>query len=158
MGFVEIVYLAIRWLHSISAAAWVGGSILYFFILRPLVRRYGGDIANDMAHDFRSLVHIGAGVLIVTGVIMTFDRLNSGFASSIYVILLAIKIGLAFYMFHLARFMKGRTQDGDTKQYSGRFRLLRGILSNGTMIVVVGLAIFLIADILNSLYHMALNA
>ena len=31
----DLFLVVVRWIHVVAAAAWVGGSIFYLFVLRP---------------------------------------------------------------------------------------------------------------------------
>ena len=95
--------LVMRWLHVVSAAAWIGGSLFYLLVLRPALRRSPDPLRLTATREFRALVDTSIFVLLVTGVMLTLDRLTPGVVGMPYVIVLAAKIVLSLWMFHLAR-------------------------------------------------------
>ena len=94
MSASEIFLLVMRWLHLVSAAAWIGGSLFYLLVLRPAARRAPDSPSVATSSEFRALVDTSIFVLLVTGVILTFDRLALDVVGAPYVITLTVKIAL----------------------------------------------------------------
>ena len=95
MSISDIFMLVITWMHLLSAVAWVGGSIFYLLILRPSLIQESSESTNFMvklASEFRGLVVTCVIVLLTTGVILGFDRLQEGLIGTSYVVVLALKI------------------------------------------------------------------
>ena len=165
MNIGDVFLLLVRWLHVTSAVLWVGGSLFYLLVLRPTLRRgsYGdGALSGALALEFRSLVNTCIFVLILTGVILTFDRLEQGVVGVPYVGTLAAKIALALWMFYLAlaRRRTGRFTDPPRAMEPGTTfawwrRLARG-LSGYNLIAILGVLVFLLADLLKLLFENAL--
>ncbi len=157
MSVNDLLFLIIRWLHNVSAAAWVGGGIFYLLILKPRLRRSRTNGAEAVGQDFLALVTTAMGILLVTGTILSFNRITSGFVGIPYVVVLAVKISLAFYMFYLVRFLRSRTsRDGSEKQATRLQRWL-STLSGGTTVVILGIIVFLLADVLSTLFERGLK-
>ena len=78
MALKEILFLVIHWIHTIAAVAWIGGGLFYIFILRNQKGRFSIELDASLRKDFRALVTTAMGILLVTGSVMTFDRLSSG--------------------------------------------------------------------------------
>ena len=154
MSVSEVILLIIRWLHSIAAVAWVGGGLFYLLILRPSLRRSHGTADAAIGQDFRALVATAMGVLVVTGIVMTFNRLTSDFVGAAYVIVLAIKIAMALYMFYLVRFLRSRTYPNDPQEEATGYRRW---VTGGTTVVILGVIVFLLADILSALFEEGLR-
>ncbi|MDE3078093.1 MAG: hypothetical protein KGJ86_21930 [Chloroflexota bacterium] len=140
----------VRWLHLVAAVAWVGGSILYLLALVPASREIGGEaIRAALAgtdRRFRELTQLSIAVLIVTGAVITFDRLQLQPGPN-YVVTLGIKVALAVWMFVLAQDLASR----------GRRRLIErrtGVKSapsrspSTTLILALGLVVLLLSDVL----------
>jgi uncharacterized membrane protein len=175
MNFTDILLLLIRWLHNISAVAWVGGGLFYLLVLRPNLRKAGrgpseasperspysdvveGPDPTSIAADFRSLVYTAMGVLLVTGAILTFHRLTSNFAGPAYAIVLALKIALALYMFYLVRFLRSRSYPHHLPDPPSSPPRWLSIASSATTVVILGLIVLLLADILAALFENALK-
>ena len=157
--------LIVRWLHLVSAAAWVGGSVFYLIVLRPALRRSpeGSRLINAAAAaEFRALVETCIYVLIATGVILSLHRLTPGVVGAPYVIVLGTKIALSVWMFALAWTRRKRTsvseafREEQATPISALGRILRAMSGYNT-IVILGLAIFLLSDLLKTLFELALR-
>ena len=164
---IAVFILVIRWLHMVSAVAWVGGSIFYLLVLRPATKRSpdaAGFVAHAAATEFRALVDTCIIVLIVTGGVLTFHRLESvsdgePYAAVTYVFVLLAKIALALWMFALAwrRRRAGRARRLDERpEPTGRVARISRALSGYNLIAILGVMVLLLADILKTLYELAI--
>src|SRR6266852_701057 len=104
------IRLIVRTAHTLAAAAWVGGSILYLFAVLPALRSKGAaggvsEISAQIAALFRRMVNVCTGVLLVSGAFLTFDRLSQTMLGWPYLVVLGLKIGLALVMFVLAIYL-----------------------------------------------------
>lgn len=158
MSVSEVLFLLIRWIHAIAAVAWVGGGLFYLLILRPYLRRTANGVEVAIGKDFRTLVTMAMGILLVTGSIMTFERLASGFIGTPYIIVLAIKVVLAIYMFYLIRFVRLQTRRNNPQLRYARYKLWISALFSGTTVVILGIIVFLLADILSTIFEAGLKS
>ena len=139
-----------------AAVAWVGGGIFYLLVLRPATRQAAtGNSAAGQAvgREFRALVNTAIAILIVTGTVLTFNRLTSDFVGVPYVSVLAAKIVLAFYTFYLVRFLRRESYPEDVPATGGQIRRITSMLTGTTAILIVGVVVFLLADVLQSLFE-----
>jgi uncharacterized membrane protein len=169
MSAGEVFLLAVRWVHAIAAVAWVGGSIFYLLVLRPALRKADDGVARTnalVAAEFRGLVDTAVVVLVLTGAIMTFDRLTSRFVEAPYVITLAAKLLLALWMFLLAGGLRRRRRSAGTAavpaagpqpQPAPLFARLSRRMSAANLVVVGGVLVFLLADLLRLLFERAVE-
>ena len=164
MSISDVFLLLVRWLHLLAATAWVGGSVFYLLVLRPAIRRSGesgSTLLAAVAREFRSLVGLCIAVLVLTGAIMTFDRLTSPATDAAYVATLAVKVSLAVVMFilaHRARRARRATRPSPEPADGGMLavrvaRRVSGALSGGVLILVLGVTVLLLADLLTTLYE-----
>lgn len=167
MSISEGFLLAIRWLHAVAAALWVGGSLFYLFALRPALRKgeaAAGPFNELVALEFRGLVDTSILVLVLTGAVLTFARLTAPSVGVSYVMVLLIKVLLALWMFLLAR---SRRRTGRLLLSPGNptpapnpkpLWLLRVVhaLSGANLIAILGVIVFLLADLLKVLYERGL--
>ena len=161
MSFADVLLLAIRWLHALAAIAWVGGGMFYLFVLRPNLAAAGGDAgdaARRLGEQFRHLVNTAIAVLLVTGVILTLSRLTSSYVDLPYMVVLVIKIVLALYMFYLVRFLRVRTYPADRAAGDSKVQRVTGLLTGATAVLVLGVIVFLLADILRALVEKGIEA
>ena len=165
MSAGDVFLLVVRWLHLISAAAWVGGSLFYLLVLRPAMRRSPepSDWLNEAAaSDFRALVDTSILVLLTTGVILTLNRLTPGVVGVPYVATLAVKIALSVWMFALARGRRRRTallaaHGRPNEPSASRVRGLVRAVSGYNAVVILGIVVFLLSDLLKVLFELALS-
>ena len=161
MSFTDVLLLAIRWLHAIAAVAWVGGGIFYFLVLRPAVRASAAQGLPGYAEAgrrFRHLVGTAMAVLIITGAVLTISRLTSEHGGLPYIVVLAIKVGLAIYMFYLARFHLRPGSIDEADEGVGWFRNAYRMATGATTVLVLGVIVFLLADILAGLVEQSLKS
>ncbi|MBV9121294.1 MAG: hypothetical protein JOZ39_11355, partial [Chloroflexi bacterium] len=101
---LDIFRVAIRWLHLAAAVVWMGGSAFYLIALGP------GKISNgEIDRRFREAVQVCIVTLLVTGAVITFDRLQLEPGPS-YVVTLGLKMALAIWMFVLAQDLASRAR------------------------------------------------
>lgn len=152
MSFPDVVLLVIRWIHALAAVAWVGGGLFYLLILRPNVRaEEPGESLRALGEQFRSLVYTTMAILLVTGVILMLTRLTSEYIGTAYVVVLVVKIVLSLYMFYLVRFLRPRTYPEEPSAGVHRIQRLTTLFTGATAVLMVGVIVFLLADILRAL-------
>lgn len=169
MNVSDVFLLIVRWVHLVSAAAWVGGSIFYLVVLRPAQRRSAADATDatksvfaGAATEFRALVDTCIFVLLVTGIILTLNRLTPGVVGVPYVAVLGVKIALSVWMFVLARGRRRRTPLMEAyAERSGppKTRLGQAVhaVSGYNSLVILGITVFLVSDLLKVLFELALS-
>jgi putative copper export protein len=100
-------------------------------------------------------------VLLTTGIILTFNRLNSGIAGPPYGVTLGIKIALSVWMFIMARSRIRRTallnlyRELQTPAATRLQKMLR-LVSGYNSILILGLIVFLLSDLLKVLFELAI--
>ena len=158
MDVLDWILVIIRWGHALGAVAWVGGGMFYVLVLRPALGRSPASIEATRAvgTEFRSLVNTAIAVLLVTGIILSASRLTQDTLTIVYVVVLAVKIMLAMYMFYVVRFLRQRVYPVDTKDGENRWSRMRGQLTSTTAVMVIGVIVFGIADVLDLLFESAL--
>src|SRR6185437_3533974 len=128
-----IARLLLRLAHAIAAVLWLGGGAYYMLALRPALRNAEPSVqaaGREAQREFGEWASVATLILIVTGVVLTFDRLTDGRGTSVYVILLAIKIVAALIAFGLTGTFVGRSR---ARRGKGKARINRSwlILSLG---------------------------
>lgn len=158
MTVLDWIVVLIRWSHALGAVAWVGGGLFYLMVLRPAFRRapVGPEVSRSIGLEFRSLVHTGIAVLLVTGVILSASRLTQDTIGLAYVVVLSIKVVLALYLFYVVRFLRQRAYPGEDSPAGGRWRRVRNQLTGTTAILILGVVIFGLADVLSALFESSL--
>ena len=160
MSALDWILVAIRWGHAVSAVAWVGGGIFYLMVLRPAVRRARGwpeETAKAVGSEFRSVVTTAIAVLLLTGAILTVSRLTEDAVTIPYIAVLVVKVSLAGYMFYVVRFLRRDSYSVSESPESGKWRRMRGRLTDPVALTVIGIAVIGLSDVLNALFEDALR-
>lgn len=179
MELLDGLRVVLRWAHAIASVAWVGGSFFYLWVLRPALafseaREMRQAVEQRVNRGFQELVDACIMILVVSGVLLSFDRLAQGPISGAYVVLLGLKITAAMWMFYLARQLRsGRAGSARTvgvapsavmeSRPSGRGAMfvlqeLKGVFSPSRLVLGLGLVIVLLAILLRAVYEGGLRA
>ncbi len=150
MPVLDVILLIIRWAHALAAVTWIGGSLFMLLAARPALQNADADglVGRMLAAEFRPIVVTAIAVLIVTGVILTVDRLTSDAAGIAYTGVLVAKIVLAVYAFAVAWLLPRRRRN-DTARI-GR------ALSGPAALTIVGVIVIGLADVLAWLFERGL--
>lgn len=168
---LDILALAVRWVHAISSVTWIGGSVFYLVVLRPALRDAeksgaapGRLVSRLVALHFREWVHVSMIALLVSGAILTFDRLTEPTVSALYIGALTVKIAIAFWLFGIgtATYRKRlieRAYDGQVDQQNRGNVIIRWLrpLASPSMIVYGGLMAILLSDLLNTAFEKGIS-
>ncbi len=159
MDVLAWILLAIRWAHALGAVAWVGGGMFYLMVLRPALRR--GPVPEEtnrtIGEEFRGIVNTAIAVLLITGIILSASRLTSDTVPLAYVVVLAIKIALALYMFYIVRFLRRRAYPEEVAKSTEWWPKLRGHATGTTGVLILGVIVIGLADILGALFENSLT-
>ena len=139
----DLLLVAMRWLHALAAIAWIGAILFELLVVQPA---WNGDPPSEVLDSFdaamREIIQAALIVFLVSGAILTVERLSRGAAGTVYVITLAAKIVLSLVMFQIGfRFRRARGP-----------RRLRGL----KILAALAVTIVLLATILKWLYERAL--
>ena len=156
MDVADIILLVIRWAHALAAVVWIGGSLFMLLAARPALRSLRSETGDDNAgwiigtgveRGVRPVVLTAIGVLIVSGVVLTVDRLTSDAAGVAYTVVLVAKIALAVYAFVIAWLLPRR---------GNRVGGVGGVLSGPAALTVAGVIVIGLADVLTWLFERGL--
>ena len=156
MDVADIILLVIRWAHALAAVVWIGGSLFMLLAARPALRslrnetgddKAGGLLGRALSAEFRPIVLTAIGVLIVSGVVLTVDRLTSDAAGVAYTVVLVAKIALAVYAFVIAWLLPRR---------GNRASGVAGVLGGPAALTVAGVIVIGLADVLTWLFERGL--
>ncbi len=147
--------LIMRAAHTIAAAAWVGGSILYLVAVIPALRSVEAspavaEIAGSIAALFRRVVNICMGVLLLTGGYLVFDRLTQTTIGISYLIVLVLKVAVAIVMFVLALYL------GQSNIRRLAKRSTRLSKAAPQLVLALGILVFVLGAVLNGLFEASL--
>ena len=158
MSAGDLLIALLRWAHALAAIAWLGGGAYATLVLGPQLagledREVAARLRSGTAREFGRLIDASIVVFVVSGVLLTFDRLAGRGASVAYGIVLGLKVGLALWMFAIAQGFKRR---GRRPAPKGRFARLRRHLGSPRLLLWLGAIVVLLAALLKALYEAAL--
>ncbi len=182
MDVTAVVMVVAQWVHTLAAAFWVGGGIVYLLVVRPAaqrseaLRRSSGQASTGLratlrrgsgrteegrtlAEEFRGLVDIAVIAMVITGVVLAFDRLTSQHTGVGYGATLGVKVALTLWMFWLAGVIRRRrprapaTSDAPVAARSG----WRRFTDAANQVVIIGVVVFLLSTVMQALFERALR-
>jgi uncharacterized membrane protein len=147
-----LLRLLARVLHTLAAASWVGGSLVYLLVVTPALRSAKlapaiAGVAAQIANLFKRMVNICMGVLLLTGAYLAFDRLTQTSLALPYLLVLMIKIVAALALFVLAIYL---AQNNVRRLAKRATRLSRAAPQ---LMLVLGIGIFILGALLNILFE-----
>ena len=146
--------VVLRFIHVLAAALWVGGGIVVLAARStPNVAPLSGMSSAALGRTVGRLVGTGFAVFVLTGALLTFNRLAEQSIDAAYVAVLAAKVLLALAMFRLAvpRRRRADPQAGPSASrpwWQGRTAL----------IVALGLLAYLLSLILNEMAELGFRS
>lgn len=103
MELTGAIVVTMRWLHLLATVAFLGSAFFSLVLLAPQAQSGPAtELGKWIESRFRELLDVSVTVLLLSGAILTFDRLSNGQASTRYVALLGLKVCLALVIFYLA--------------------------------------------------------
>jgi hypothetical protein len=138
-GLVVLARLA----HMLAAAAWVGGGIAY------AVAGYPGP--NTGTRSFGWLARVCGWTLLLSGGLLTVDRLTGAEASTLYALLLAAKLALALAAFTVAGSMLPRAVA--RRRAAGALAIARPLwLTTPYLVLWLGIGVYAVGALMVVVY------
>ena len=165
MSAADVFLLTARWLHLITAAVWIGGSVFILMVLRPAVRSTPGVpriLIAAASVEFGGLVNLCIVVLVATGVVLAFDRLTAGVVAAPYAITLFVKSALTVWMFLVVEIERRRSRsrarlDEPVAPPSTPLGRARQAFTGYNAVIALGIIVFGLSDLLKVLFEAALE-
>ena len=142
----ELLLIIVRWSHAVAAVALVGGSGVGLVTLGSGANgaeQPAGRFEARFQRAFSEIVTLSLIVFLASGVLLTFERLASGAASSLYVSLLGLKLLLSVLLYRWAFSLRR------SHSWGGR---------TARLLVGFGLLVILLATTLKTLYEAGLRS
>jgi putative copper export protein len=149
VGVMLAIRVIVRVAHTVAAAAWVGGSIMYLLVVMPALRLGGATpaVAGNIANLFKRMVNVCIGVLLLSGAYLTFDRLTQTTLGLPYLIVLGLKIVTAIGLFILALYIG----QSNVRRLAKRTTRLSRVAPQ--LMLVLGILVFILGAMLNLLFE-----
>ena len=146
--------VVLRFIHVLAAALWVGGGVVVLAArAAPNLAPLSGVSSAVLGQTVGRLVGTGFAVFVVTGVLLTVNRLTEQTIDAAYIAVLVSKTLLALAMFRLAVPRRRPAQPRAAKSDRRPWWEIRTAL-----IVGLGLAIYLLSLILNEMAELSLRS
>jgi hypothetical protein len=140
MDLREVLLVVARFAHTAAAAVLIGSSAYQLLLLSasPGAARLSRPMSAAERSTWKDLVDLTLLVFLLTGALLTFERLSAGAASTAYVLLLGLKLLLSALVYRWAFQLRraGAWQAGP-----------------GRKLVGAGLIVLLLAAILKTIYE-----
>ncbi len=150
--------LIARWAHITGALAWVGGSMFFALVLRPVSvaePEAMRGVMKPIGSVYREVVDLSVAAVLVSGIVLMFDRLTGNDASVAWAIVFAVKIAIAIWMFYMVwRLRQAGYQPSEPKGILGRISWLLGY----NALVFFGVVVFFLATLLRELFEKSVAA
>ena len=165
MDVTAVVLVVAQWVHTLAAAFWVGGGLVYLLVIRPANRRREGG-GQTLADEFRGLVDIAVIAMVITGVVLAFDRLTSQHAGVGYAAVLGAKLALTLWMFWLAGVIRRRRPRVATASQGAPAAPAspgatgtgwRQFMDAANQVVIIGVVVFLLSTVMQAVFERALQ-
>ena len=148
----------VQWLHALGAVAWIGGSAFFALIVRPVQRVDPdgiGQFVGRITGPYRELVDASIVTLVVSGLVLMFERLTGDAATVAYFVVLSVKLVLAGWMFYLVWSLRRagfvpEARSGVTQRLSWLFGY-NALLAGGVIV-------FLLAGVLQGIFETAISS
>ena len=176
MDVTAVVLVIAQWVHTLAAAFWVGGGLVYLLVIRPADRRRAAlsqaqdglsqaqdgpstssGRAETLAGEFRGLVDIAVIAMVITGVVLAFDRLTSQHAGVGYAAVLGAKLALTMWMFWLAGVIRRRPRPAASASPGATGTGWRQLMDAANQVVIIGVVVFLLSTVMQALFERALG-
>src|SRR3972149_4708379 len=130
MELIDLLHIGVRWGHALAAIVWVGGSLFYLLTLNPALALLGDfpeqrALLDHIGQQFQEVVRLAIRIFVLTGVVLTVDRLTQPTITVAYVLVLGIKVALALWMFWLAEQLRRRPGPSVVRGVTAQMRLGR---------------------------------
>ena len=151
IDFINLIVIFIKWLHSVAAMSWVGGSIFFALIIRPVQSSMNEEysvVFKNISIIYRDLVDISVIGIILSGIFLMFTKLSENITNE-WMIVFIIKLFISVIMFYLVwRFrQKDFSYTSNSKGLYGRLSFLLGY----NAIIFFGVIIFLLTSTMSQL-------
>ena len=155
MDVSSIIFLVVRVVHALAAAIWVGGGLVVLVAIMPVLRNEEEGVAQKLvavvAGRFGTLAGHAIGVFVLTGGLLTFERLAQPGVTVAYACFLSVKILLALFAFGLV-WRSGVWLEGwEARPINSLIR--SGRTSKAGLAVLTGVVIYLLSILLGYLFE-----
>ncbi|MCS7002134.1 MAG: hypothetical protein NZ518_04715 [Dehalococcoidia bacterium] len=150
MDVLDLFRVVLRGIHVLASVVWIGGSAFYLLVLNPtfadaVIRQNTAEARAAIAMRFREVTGTCLFALLVTGVIISYDRLaDARFVTWGYVATLVAKLVVVAAMYVIYRRL------GDRRAPKRRW-------ASGETLLGLGVVVYFLTMLLQLLYERAVR-
>jgi putative copper export protein len=139
----DLLLVGMRWLHTVAAVAWIGSVVFELLALGPAFSGAAPPEAQTRIDAaMREIVQSSLVVFLLSGAILTFERLSYNVVGTAYVSVLGLKIVLAVAMVQIA--FRSRRSNPARRTTGSRW------------VLALGITILFLAALLKSIFERSL--
>ncbi len=166
MSTLDLLRVALRWMHLTAAVVWIGGTLFYVMAIQPSVdtaEKAAGwrRIRQGVEQQFHEIVQVCIWTFFISGAILTYDRLTSVNPGLDYIAALVVKVLLVLWMVYISGGLRrsgARKPIGSAnKKPSSAGSVFQRLRSPVLQIAIIGVIVLLLADLLKVLAENALR-
>ena len=147
-----IFFLLIKLIHITASTIWVGGSLFFLLVVNQSITRENKFIKGILRTNFKQIVDLCIWILLLSGVILTVNKLTSNSATVIYGSLLGFKLALVAWVTFLIWFKKS-TKSYFSEETITKNQMLKEFFSRDRLLVILGIAIIYLSETLANIQN-----
>ncbi len=167
MSTIDLLRVALYWAHLVAAVFWIGGTFFYLFVIRPAVNTPEAaagwkTISHGVERRFHEIVQVCVWTFLITGAILTYDRLTTVNPGLDYIVVLAFKVLLVVWMIYVSGGLRRAgvrgVADAARQEQPVARSVFRRLRSPVLQVAVIGSLVLLLAELLKVIAESALRS
>jgi putative copper export protein len=147
-----LFFLLIKLIHITASTVWVGGSLFFLLVVNQSLTNENKFIKGILGANFKQIVDLCIWVLLLSGIILTVNKLTSNSATVVYGSLLGFKLALVAWTTFLIWFKKP-SKSHFSLEVDSKSQIVKDFFSRDRISVLLGVIIIYISETLANLQN-----
>ncbi|MFL2627462.1 MAG: hypothetical protein ACJ0OY_04105 [Dehalococcoidia bacterium] len=147
-----LFFLIIKLIHITASTIWVGGSLFFLLVVNQSITQENKFLKGILGSNFKQIVDLCIWILLLSGVILTVNKLTSNSATVVYGSLLGFKLALVAWVTFLIWFKK-RSKSYFSEESVTKNQMLKDFFSRDRLLVILGIIIIYVSETLANLQN-----
>lgn len=147
-----LFFLLIKLIHITASTVWVGGSLFFLLVVNQSLTNENKFIKGILGANFKQIVDLCIWVLLLSGIILTVNKLTSNSATVVYGSLLGFKLALVAWVTFLIWFKKP-SKSHFSLEVGSKSQVVKDFFSRDRISVLLGVIIIYISETLANLQN-----